>query len=152
WCARLGLSEPDAADFTQEVFVLLVEHLPQFRYDPAQSFRAWLKTVLMNVWRKHQRKAARAPATTGDPALAADPDPCRFVDEAEPRASLVRRAVPVAQTDFDPPTWKPCGESLVNAPPAAEVAAELGIPVNAVSLAKPRVLPPPRAELPGLLD
>lgn len=152
WCTRLGLGEADAADFTQDVFVVAVQHLPHFRYDPAQSFRAWLKTVLMNTWRKHHRKAARAPAAGGDPGLVPADDPAQLVDEAEHREFLVRRALAVARSDFEPLTWRACWEFVVNDRPAAEVAAELGVTVNAVYLAKSRVLRHLRTELAGLLD
>jgi len=152
WCGRLGLADADAADFTQDVFVILVQHLPEFRYDAAKSFRAWLKTVLMNVWRKHCRKAARAPAGGGDPALIPDTDPGVYVDEAEHQDFLVRRALALARTDFEPETWRVCWEFLVNDRPAADVATEFGVTVNAVYLAKSRVLRHLRAELAGLVD
>jgi RNA polymerase sigma-70 factor (ECF subfamily) len=152
WCRRLGLCEPDAADFTQDVFVILLQHLPEFRYDPSRSFRAWLKTVLMNVWRKHQRKAARAPALGGDPDLIPDTDPAQFVDEADHRDFLIRRALAVAKTDFEPATWSICWEFLVHDRPAAEVAVQFGVTENAVYLAKSRVLRHLRTELAGLLD
>lgn len=152
WCQRLGLSDADAADFTQEVFVRLLEYLPRFRYDPNQSFRAWLKTVLMNQWRKHARAAARGPSAACDPDQVPDTDPGQFVDEAEHREYLVRRALAVAQADFEPITWKACWEFVAHDRPAAEVAVELGISVNAVYLAKSRVLRHLRAELSGLLD
>ncbi len=152
WCARLGLSEPDAADFAQDVFILALRHFPEFRYDPARSFRAWLKTVLMNVWRNHQRKAARTPAMDGNPDLIPATDPTRFVDEAEHCDFLVRRVMAVARVDFEPTTWKACWEFVVNDRPAADVAAELHISVNAVYLAKTRVLRHLRAELAGFLD
>jgi RNA polymerase sigma-70 factor (ECF subfamily) len=153
WCARLGLSESDAADFSQEVFVRLVERLPQFRYDANLSFRAWLKTVLMNVWRKHHQKAARAPLTVAGekPELVPDTDPCQFVDEAEYNDMLIRRILAIAESDFEPTTWKACWELVVNDRPASDVAAELSISVNAVYLAKSRVLRHLRTELAGLL-
>ncbi len=152
WCARLGVSEPDAADFVQDVFVVAVQQLPQFRYDAAQSFRAWLKTVLLNGWRKHQRRRARGPAIGGDPDLVPDTDPGILVDEAEHRDHLLRRALEIARTDFEPETWAACWEFLVNDRPAADVAAELGVTVNAVYLAKSRVLRHLRTELAGLID
>ena len=152
WCRRLGLADADAADFTQDVFVILIHHLPEFRYDPSRSFRAWLKTVLMNVWRKHHRKAARAPGSGGDPDLIPDTDPAQFVDEADHRDFLIRRALAIAKTDFEPTTWSLCWEFLVNDRPAAEVAAEFRVTENAVYLAKSRVLRHLRAELAGLLD
>ena len=152
WSGRLGLSEADAADFTQDVIVLLLQHMRGFRYDPDGSFRAWLKTVLLNVWRKHQRKASRAPKAVGQLDEAADTDPGVYVDEAEHREHLVRRALQIAEGDFEPITWRACVEYLMKGRPADEVAAELGVSVNAVYLAKSRVLRHLRAELAGLID
>jgi RNA polymerase sigma-70 factor (ECF subfamily) len=56
------------------------------------------------------------------------------------------------QTDFEPATWKACWENVVCDRPAGEVAAELGITVNAVYLAKSRVLHQLRRDLDGLLE
>ena len=51
-----------------------------------------------------------------------------------------------------PATWRACWEFVVSDRPAKEVAAELGLTVNAVYLAKSRVLRRLRHELVGLLD
>jgi len=51
WARKCGLQEEDAADLTQEVFAALVEKLPAFTYDPHRSFRSWLRTVTLNLWR-----------------------------------------------------------------------------------------------------
>jgi len=48
WARRQGLSAEDAADLVQEVFALLVQKMPDFKYDPHKSFRAWLRTVTRN--------------------------------------------------------------------------------------------------------
>ena len=55
------------------------------------------------------------------------------------------------QTEFRPTTWKACWEHVVAGRPAAEVAAELGVSVNAVYLAKSHVLSRLRQEMAGLL-
>jgi RNA polymerase sigma-70 factor (ECF subfamily) len=66
------------------------------------------------------------------------------------RAHLARRALQVMQTDFQPTTWKACWECAALGRPAAEVAAELGLSVNAVYAACFRVLGRLRQELRGL--
>jgi RNA polymerase sigma-70 factor (ECF subfamily) len=48
WAKRLGLQQQDAADLVQDVFVLLVQKLPEFAYDRHKSFRGWLRTVTLN--------------------------------------------------------------------------------------------------------
>src|SRR5687767_1682662 len=45
WGRRLGVPAADTEDLLQEVFTTLFRKLPEFRYDPAKSFRAWLYTV-----------------------------------------------------------------------------------------------------------
>src|SRR5215471_17178576 len=56
WARGTGLQEADAADLVQDVFGVLVEQMPHFQYRPGGSFRAWLRTVLLNRWRELQRK------------------------------------------------------------------------------------------------
>ncbi len=155
WCRRIGLSDADAADLMQTVFVTLYEKLSEFRYDPARSFRAWLKTVLMNAWRNQVRQRSSRAASAGnilDPDLIPETDPRLQLDEAEYRAQLVRRALTLMQAQFEPNTWKACWEFVVQDRAAADVAAELGISENAVYLAKSRVLRHLRQELRWFLD
>src|SRR5262249_49682883 len=44
WCRGWRLQDADAQDVTQEVLVILARRMATFDYDPARSFRAWLKT------------------------------------------------------------------------------------------------------------
>jgi RNA polymerase sigma-70 factor (ECF subfamily) len=155
-CAqRLGLRAQDAADLVQDVFTVLVQKLPQFDYQPGKSFRTWLWTVTINKYRENRRRTHAAPplAIPGVPLenLAA-PDLPDALEEAEYREYLVSRALQLMQADFRPVTWKACWEFVVHGKPAAEVAAELGISVKAVYMAKFRVLRRLRQELQGLLD
>jgi hypothetical protein len=41
-----------SADLVQDVFLVLVEKLPQFDYDPSKRFRGWLWTVIRNKLRE----------------------------------------------------------------------------------------------------
>jgi len=56
------------------------------------------------------------------------------------------------QNEFQPVTWKACWEYVVGGRDPESIASELGITVNAVYLAKSRVLRKLRQELAGLLD
>jgi RNA polymerase sigma-70 factor (ECF subfamily) len=56
------------------------------------------------------------------------------------------------QTDFQPTTWRACWEVAAVGRPATDVAAELGLSVNAVYAACFRVLGRLRQELRGLLN
>jgi len=65
---------------------------------------------------------------------------------------IMGRALRLMEADFEPATWKACWETVVCGRSGAEVAAELGISVNAVYLAKKRVLSRLRHDLAGLLE
>jgi RNA polymerase sigma-70 factor (ECF subfamily) len=45
WCRRWRLQEADVHDVTQAVLLKLAEKMRTFAYDPARSFRAYLKTL-----------------------------------------------------------------------------------------------------------
>jgi len=149
WARKAGLQEQDAADLVQDVLVVLVQKLPEFRYQPGKSFRGWMRTVLLNKWRNRRQNT---PLPLGSDLVPAVPDGAEILEEEEYRHYLVNRALELMQTDFEPATWKACWETVVNERPAAEVAKELGMTVNAVYLAKGRVLSHLRNDLQGLLD
>jgi RNA polymerase sigma-70 factor (ECF subfamily) len=56
------------------------------------------------------------------------------------------------QREFRPATWKACWEQVVEGRPPAEVARELGLTLNAVYVARSRVLRRLREYLDQLLD
>jgi RNA polymerase sigma-70 factor (ECF subfamily) len=152
WVRRLGLNEADAADLVQDVLVILVQKLPEFRYDPQRSFRAWLHTILRNRWRNWHASRATAAARNASPVEPAGIDNVAVYAEEEYRQHLVARALELMQAEFQPATWKACWELVVRERSGAEVAAELGMSVNAVYLARSRVLRRLRRQLEGLLD
>jgi RNA polymerase sigma-70 factor (ECF subfamily) len=154
WSRRLGLQQSDAEDLVQEVMMTLLKEMPCFTYQEGKRFRGWLWTVLINKWRQKQRRRAGGPHEVGDRGLAAvsADDDVEEMADAEYQTYLVQRALELIQAEFRPQTWKACWEYVVAGRPAAEVAAELGLTVNAVHLAKSRVLRRLRQELAGLLD
>jgi len=150
WAQRIGLQDADARDLVQDVFAVLIQKMSDFRYDPTRSFRAWLKTVALNKARERQRRRTEE-QLVNDVDLADSADSQVFW-EVEFRNDVLRRAIQIMQTEFQPTTWKACWGVLVDGRPAAEVAAELGIRVGAVYAARFRVLTRLRVELAGMLD
>ena len=65
---------------------------------------------------------------------------------------LAARALRVAEVDFAPATWAAFRRQVFDGCKPAEVAAELGLTLNAVLLAKSRVLKRLREELRGLVE
>ncbi len=141
WARRAGLKEQDAADLIQDVFQILVKTLPAFVYD----------TILLNQWRTGLRRRTEEPLADGDAHLVQAADQDAFI-EKEYRDHLISRALQLMKTDFRPSTWQACWQHVACNKPAATVAAELGITVRAVYLAKARVLRRLREELDGLCD
>lgn len=150
WCRSFGLQEHDAADRVQEVFVLLLEKLPEFRYDPNRSFRSWLRTVLFNKIHEHGRKQhPLADGTVVEPVVPPESD---RVSDQEFQQMLLFRAAQLIRTEFEDVTWRAFDGYVLHDRPPGDVAAELGVSVNAVYVAKSRVLRRLRDEFAGLID
>lgn len=148
WAERLGVPAAEKEDLLQEVFTLLLRRLPEFRYDPQQSFRAWLWTVFHRhtlAWRKRQQRAL--PLSPDQLEALASPDNVAEASESEYRRVLCERALRLVRTDFPPQTWQLFWQVSVEGRPGVEVARELGVSANAVYLARGRVLARLREEL-----
>jgi RNA polymerase sigma-70 factor (ECF subfamily) len=153
WARQSGLQESDAADVVQDILVTLLERLPGFDYTPGRSFRNWLCTITRNKCREYfRRQQVRRGEPLGEQADARQADPSTALAEDDYQVYVLGRALALMQQEFQPTTWQACWEHVVQGRPAEEVAAEVGISVNAVYLAKSRVLRKLRRELDGLLD
>ena len=150
WAQRL--SPPDgAADLVQDVLLRVMQKLPSFAGDGDRCFLAWLWAVTRNRCLDLCRRAATRPATNNGAALGAvAPDALGDVTAADDRKFLLRRALQVMRSDFEPTTWRACWEHVAAGRPAAEVAAELGVSVDVVYAASCRVIRRLRGELDGL--
>lgn len=156
WTKLAGLAEHDAADLIQDVFLILMNEMPDFQYDRSRgSFRGWLKTITLNKCRdRHRRRPVDAAKGGDDPpwdALPAEATADAFW-EIEYRERLVVRALQIMRDQFETTTWQACWETTVNDKSAREVSQLLGLSENAVYVAKFRVLRRLRSELTGLLD
>ena len=49
WCRRWQLQESDVQDVTQNILLKLARQFGRFEYNPAKSFRNWLRTVSENA-------------------------------------------------------------------------------------------------------
>ena len=151
WARGVKLPIADAADLVQDVLLTVVEKMPEFAYDPSQSFRGWLRTITLNKWRERCRRYAAAPPTTGvDVAELMDGNGTDLFAEDEYHQWLVRQALEIMQAEFEPTTWKACWEAVVGGRSAVDIAAELKVSVDVVYGAKSRVLRRLREELDGL--
>jgi RNA polymerase sigma-70 factor (ECF subfamily) len=154
WTRGVGLRGADADDLVQDVFVLLLVKLPEFRYDRHGSFRAWLRTVTLNKWREGLRRRGAAVRQLDDDAAAqlAGRDDGDVFAEEEYRRVIAGRALQLMQAEFSDAVWKAGWAMLTSDRRAADIAAELGVSTDSVYTAKYRVLRRLREQLDGLLD
>ncbi|MCA9191302.1 MAG: sigma-70 family RNA polymerase sigma factor [Planctomycetales bacterium] len=152
WARRTGLSKHDAEDVVQDVFASVHRAMKSFQYDGSQSFRSWLKTIVLNKWRDRQRAASRRPTpfSLGEEQIPAPTTEDWF--ENEYRNLLLKRAMQLVRTEFQTVTWQAFEQTSFENKTPQEVALELGISVNAVYIARSRVLKRLHDELDGLLD
>jgi RNA polymerase sigma-70 factor (ECF subfamily) len=144
---RHGVQDADAADLTQEVLQTVLRSAPTFVYDPARgSFRGWLLTVARNRLRKWVNDEKRHPPGCGGEeaqrALKEQPAPEEEIArwDQEYRQRLFEWAAEKVRPSFRPATWQAFWQTAVAHRDALAVAAELGMSVGAVYIAKSRVL------------
>lgn len=154
WARRAGLSDQDAGDLLQDLFILLLRKLPEFQYDRSKGrFRGWLQTVTLNKLRERMRR--RQEILVGSDAHRleqVDEEAASAFWEAEYRDHLIAHALLIMQRDFEPNTWKACWETAYVGRPTDEVGDELGMSAAAVYAARSRVLRRVREEIGEMLE
>jgi RNA polymerase sigma-70 factor (ECF subfamily) len=160
WLRRQAAPPQDIDDLVQEVLAVVVRRLPEFRREPrVGAFRCWLRTITVNCLRDYWRSRGARPVATGDSsfleALNQLEDPAsglsRQWDEEHDR-HVVERLMRLIEPQFERKTWRAFQRLAIDRIPPDEVAAELGISVNAVFIAKSRVLSRFRQEAAELID
>jgi RNA polymerase sigma factor (sigma-70 family) len=145
WLVHWGLQEADAQDVTQNVLLRLTTKLPQFKYDPARSFRGWLKTLTHHAWHDFVTESGYRNRGSGDTSIldqlqtvAAREDLTARV-EAEFDKELLEVALTRARERVAATTWEAFKLAALDGVVPQEVADKLGVRVSQVYLAKHRV-------------
>ena len=165
WARRTGLQAQDAADVTQETFATVSTRLATFdNSKPGATFRGWLWTITRNKAADLVRAAKLQPNARGgstnlqnlnaasdrstDASKLENSDPPS--DRALDRADIIRRALALMRTSFEPTTWKCFWRTVIDGCSPDEVAAEFSVSRWTVYKARSRVLQRLRIELNGL--
>jgi RNA polymerase sigma-70 factor (ECF subfamily) len=153
WLTAAGLQPADREDLTQRVLEILVRQLADFEHSGRPgAFRAWLRGIVVNLLREFWR--AR-PGPEAGSALEQLSDPnaglSRLWDEQHDR-HVLHALMDLVRPGFTEDTWRAFRRVALDGAPARDVAAELGLSVNAVLIAKSRVLARLRQEARGLVD
>ena len=141
---RRGLQDADAADLMQEVLRGLMTSARRLDYDPKRgSFRSWLFTVTRNKLIDLREKQQRGQAMGGSSAQDMfEQQPAREDEslwDEEFQRQLFSVAAAQVKGEFEQTTWSAFWSTAVDGKKPPEVAAELGISVGAVYIAKSRV-------------
>jgi RNA polymerase sigma-70 factor (ECF subfamily) len=111
-----------------------------------------LWTILVNKARDRRRLVVAGSLAAEASPISFEPDPADVLAEHEYRGYLVRRALELMRAEFQPATWQAFWDSVTTDQSAAEIAAKLGLSLDAVYQSKSRVLRRLRQDLDGLLD
>ncbi len=159
WLSRSPLQNSDRDDIIQEVMKIILQKLPDFQRRREGSFRSWLREVATNCLQGHWRSEKYRPLATGDSdflqKLQELADPQSELAQAwdvEHDRHVVQRLMELMAPQFEPTTLQAFRKVVLESQPPVQVAAELGISVNAVFLAKSKILRRLRQELAGILS
>jgi RNA polymerase sigma-70 factor (ECF subfamily) len=160
WLSRVPDLGDEAHDLTQEVLMVVIRELPAFERQRDGSFRRWLGNVVANRVRSHWKRRKRQPRVGAgsdsvygfleqleDPTSALSRQWDREHDEF-----VLRRLMATVERDFNSTTWQAFRRCALDGESPTAVAADLGVSVNAVLMAKSRVLRRLREEAAGLID
>jgi RNA polymerase sigma factor (sigma-70 family) len=158
WCRRWELRQADAEDVTQMVLLILARRMRTFAYDPAGSFRAWLKTVTQRAIGDFLEAQENASRGNGQNSV------LHVIENMEARQDLEQRLAEEFDLELleeararvrlrvEPTTWRAYRLMMERGWSGARVAAELGLKVAAVFVYAGRVRAKLQAEIRRLQD
>lgn len=146
YCQKRALKSQDSTDIVQTVFLSVSKAIQSFEYDPQKGrFKAWLFTILRNAINSHFRKQKRVPTAASDDfsfeQLEATPSQDEQKNwEQDYQIRLLHWAMGKIEPEFSPRSWNIFQQTAIQEKPPEEVAAELGMTKNAVTVQKFRVV------------
>lgn len=160
WLRKYDVQTSDAEDLVQEVLMAVSKDLPTFDHNGRPgAFRTWLRSILVNRLRNFWRARGRRPQTGGDSdierRLSQLDDPASALSllwNKQHDVHVAQQLLRLAEPNFTAETWTAFTRVAVDGERPDTVAAELGMSLNAVFIAKSRVLSRLRQEAAGLVD
>jgi RNA polymerase sigma-70 factor (ECF subfamily) len=145
WCRQWGLQEADTQDVTQDVLLKLAAKIRTFTYDPAKSFRAWLKKLTRHAWSDFLAAQRRPGQGSGDSEV------LRCLDSVQAREDLIQQleeafdlelldeAMARVQLRVEPHTWEAFRLLAFEGWSGAQAAEKLQMKVATVFVARSKV-------------
>ncbi|HZL90415.1 MAG TPA: sigma-70 family RNA polymerase sigma factor [Pirellulaceae bacterium] len=145
WCRQWGLQDADAQDVTQMVLARIADKMRAFAYDPTRSFRGWLRTLAHHAWSDFVSDRRTGGVGSGDTdvlhrlhSVEAGDDLARQLDE-ECERDLLEQAMARVRLRVEARTWDAFRLLAVDGRSGAEAAAQLGMKVPTVFVARSKV-------------
>jgi RNA polymerase sigma-70 factor (ECF subfamily) len=142
WLRRYALQASDVDDLVQVILQAVFRELPCFHYDPARGhFRCWLRQIMVNRLREFWRAKKRDRAFV-ESLLKQLQDPSSDLSQRWDREHdqhVLQALLAQIEPQFAAKTRQAFHRLLAGEEPRA-VAAALGLSVNAVLLARSRIL------------
>jgi RNA polymerase sigma factor (sigma-70 family) len=144
WARHWGLQDADVEDVTQAVLAELAGRLRRFQYDPARSFRGFLKKLVRDAHLDALSARRRTVGGGGESlqltaGLEARDDLVGRL-EAEFDLELLEEAQRRVRERVEPQTWNAFFLTAVQGRPAPEAASALGMRVGTVYQAKSSII------------
>lgn len=160
WLRKYDVQDSDADDLAQELLLAVSKDIDSFDHNGRPgAFRAWLKGILVNrlreFWRRRDKQPRAASGSEIDQRLAELDDPASqatLIWNREHDHHVLRRLLDLVAPQFESTTWEAFRKTTFEGQKANVVAADLGISLNAVFIAKSRVTSKLRQEASGLVE
>ena len=160
WLKKYDVQSSDAEDLAQEVLLAVSKSLPDFEHNGrAGAFRTWLRTILVNrlrnFWRARDRHPRPLEGSSIEQRLAKLEDPASEMSQLwnqQHDQHVLNRLLEIVRSEFSPQTWNIFTRVAIRGEKADLIARETEVALNAVFIAKSRVLSRLRAESAGLID
>ena len=160
WLLQYDLQISDAEDVAQEVLFAISKDVSKFSHNGRPgAFRAWVKKILVNrlreFWRSRDRNARAHGGSDMNQRLLELEDPSSQVSllwNREHDQFVLRELLGIVMPSFKENTWLAFKMTAIEGKKPADVAEKLGVSVNAVVIAKSRVLNRLRLEAEGLVE
>lgn len=160
WLRTYGVQDADAEDLIQEVLTVVAREIAHFDHNHRSgAFRSWLRATLVHrlrhFWRSNSHRMVAAGGTSVLEQLNQLEDETsqlsRIWNEQHDR-DVISRLVELVRPMFLPKTWTAFHRQMFDGQSPEQVAAELGMPLGSVYMARHRVLNALRREAAGLID
>jgi len=160
WIKKYGVQDSDADDVAQEVLLTVSKGLKTFDHNGRiGAFRTWLRSILVNrlrnFWRTRDRKPEAQKDSEMDRRLSLLEDSSSEMSllwNRQHDLHILHQLLNLVEPQFSKVSWKAFLRVAINGEPPAIVAREMDISLNAVFIAKSRVLKRLRHEATGLVD